>query len=309
MAENLIENNPGEVPAEEVWEIEKAGITLADVGGMEQVKERLEVSFLAPMRNPALRELYGKSLKGGLLLYGPPGCGKTFIARAVAGEMGAGFMNVTLNDILDKYIGESEGNLHELFELARRNTPMVIFLDEIDAIGHRRTRDTSQWLRSVLNQLLQEMDGVGSVNEGVYVLAATNTPWDIDTALRRPGRLDRSVAVLPPDYPARVAILGHGLRRRPVETVDLFKIARETEGFTGADLAHLCESAAEIALMDSVRSGKPRKITMRDLVAAMKQIRPSARQWFESARNVIAYADATDQYAELADYMKRNKLL
>lgn len=295
-------------PPEELWEIESAGITLADVGGMEAVKARLEVSFLAPLRNPELRRLYGKSLRGGLLLYGPPGCGKTFLARAVAGEMGAGFMSVTLSDVLDKYLGQSEQNLHRLFEVARSHTPMVIFLDELDAVGHKRTRNSHQSLRNVVNQLLQELDGVGSNNEGVYVLAATNTPWDIDPALRRPGRLDRIVAVLPPDAPARAAILRSDLGRRPIEGIDLDRLARDTEGFTGADLTHLCESAAELALMDSVRTGRARMITMKDLLAARKQLRPSAAAWFESARNVLAYADPTNEYAELADYMKRHKL-
>ncbi|WP_026927308.1 ATP-binding protein [Granulicoccus phenolivorans] len=307
--ESLADGAPAHVPPEDVWEVERAGVTLADVGGMQQVKERLEISFLAPMRNPELRQLYGKSLRGGLLLYGPPGCGKTFLARAVAGEMGAGFINVTLADVLDMYLGQSEGNLHELFQLARRSAPAVLFLDEIDAIGHKRTQSVSGGLRNVVNQLLQELDGVGSENEGVFVLAATNTPWDVDPALRRPGRLDRTVLVLPPDEPARAAILQHNLSRRPVEGINLARLARDTDGFTGADLTHLCESAAELAMIDSVRSGRPRMIGMKDLTTALKQIRPSARPWFDTARNVVTYADPSGEYAELAAYMKQNKLL
>lgn len=297
------------LPPEDVWEVERAEVTLQDVGGMQHVKERLEISFLAPMRNPQLRKLYGKSLRGGLLLYGPPGCGKTYIARAIAGEMGAGFINVTLSDVLDMYIGQSEGNLHDIFQLARRSTPAVLFLDEIDAIGHKRTQTSFTTLRNVVNQLLSELDGMGAQNEGVFVLAATNTPWDVDPALRRPGRLDRSVLVLPPDEPARAAILQHNLARRPVEGINLGRLARDTHGFTGADLAHLCESAAELAMIDSVRSGKPRMITMRDLTGALKQIRPSARPWFDMARNVVTYADPNGEYAELATYMKQNRLL
>ena len=297
------------VPPTDIWEVETAGITLADVGGMQEVKERLEISFLAPMRNPELRQLYGKSLRGGLLLYGPPGCGKTYIARAVAGEMGAGFINVTLSDVLDMYVGRSERNLHDLFQLARRCAPAVLFIDEIDAIGHKRTQSAFSTLRNVVNQLLQELDGVGSENEGVFVLAATNTPWDVDPALRRPGRLDRSVLVLPPDEPARAAILQHHLSRRPVEGINLHRLARDTHGFSGADLAHLCESAAELAMIDSVRSGQARMITMKDLIKALKQLRPSTRAWFDMARNVVTYADPTGEYAGLRDYLQRNRLL
>ena len=193
--------------AEDVWDVETATSTLADVGGMQDVKDRLNMAFLAPLRNPELRRLYGKSLKGGLMLYGPPGCGKTYIARALAGEIGASFINVTLTDILDQFIGNSEANLHSLFVTARKHAPVVLFLDEIDAIGQKRSQSTSAAWRGVTNQLLMEMDGIGADNEGVFILAATNTPWDVDPALRRPGRFDRSVAVLPPDAPARHSIL------------------------------------------------------------------------------------------------------
>ena len=301
----------GGTPAvpQDVWEVEQAGVTLADVGGMAEVKERLELSFLAPMRNPELRELYGKSLRGGLLLYGPPGCGKTFLARAVAGEMGAGFINVSLSDVLDMYIGNSEGNLHELFQMARRRQPAVLFFDEIDALGQKRSQSRHSALRGVTNQLLQELDGVGADNEGVYVLAATNTPWDVDPALRRPGRLDRSVLVLPPDEAARAEILQHNLSRRPIEGINVAKLAATTDGFTGADLAHLCEGAAERAMMDSVRSGKPRMITMKDLTRSLKEVRPSAGPWFDVARNVVTYADRGGEYDDLRAYMQRNRLL
>ena len=127
---------------------------------MTQVKERLEAAFLAPMRNPELRKLYGKSLRGGLLLYGPPGCGKTFIARAVAGELGARFMAVSFADIIDMFVGQSERNIHELFEIARRNAPCVLFLDEVDAIGQKRSQLRNTPMRSAVNQLLLELDDV-----------------------------------------------------------------------------------------------------------------------------------------------------
>ena len=291
------------------WEVERAGVRLADVGGMTEVKNRLEASFLAPMRNPELRRLYGKSLRGGLLLYGPPGTGKTFIARAIAGEMGAGFLSVTISDILDPYIGNSEANLHNIFQQARDHAPCVLFLDELDAIGIKRSLSRNSSMRSTVNQLLEELDGVGSNNEGVYLLAATNAPWDIDPALRRPGRLDRTLLVLPPDEPARAAILHTHLRERPVEGIDLQALARATEGLTGADLSHVCDSAAEKALMDSVRTGRPRLMNMKDMYAALKEVRPSSGPWFETARAVVEYADVSGEYAELREWMKRHRML
>lgn len=291
------------------WEVERAGVRLADVGGMTEVKNRLEASFLAPMHNPELRRLYGKSLRGGLLLYGPPGTGKTFIARAIAGEMGAGFLSVTISDILDPYIGNSEANLHNVFQQARDHAPCVLFLDELDAIGMKRSLSRNSSMRSTVNQLLEELDGVSSNNEGVYLLAATNAPWDIDPALRRPGRLDRTLLVLPPDEPARAAILHTHLRERPVEGIDLQALARVTDGLTGADLSHVCDSAAEKALMDSVRTGRPRLMNMQDMDAALKEVRPSTGPWFETARAVVEYSDASGEYEDLRKWMKQHRLL
>ena len=246
----------------------RRGLTLADVAGMAEVKERLEAAFLAPMRNPDLRKLYGKSLRGGLLLYGPPGCGKTFIARAVAGELGARFIAVSFADLIDMYVGQSERNIHELFEIARRNAPCVLFLDEVDAIGQKRSQLRNTPMRSAVNQLLLELDDVAGDNDGVFLLAATNHPWDVDSALRRPGRFDRTLLVLPPDAAAREGVFRYHLRDRPVAGIDLAKLARQTDGYSGADIAHVCETAAERALLDSVRRGEPRMIGQADLEAA-----------------------------------------
>src|SRR5690242_19322027 len=170
----------------DAYDAEHTGLSLADVAGMTEVKQRLEAAFLAPMRNPELRKLYGKGLRGGLMLYGPPGCGKTFIARAVAGELGARFVSVGLADILDMYIGNSERNIAELFRVVRREAPCVLFLDEIDALGQKRSGTHNATMRGAVVQLLTELDGVSGQNEGVFVLAATNQLWDVDPALRRP---------------------------------------------------------------------------------------------------------------------------
>ncbi|NLT54725.1 MAG: AAA family ATPase [Actinomycetales bacterium] len=304
------DEDPGQeqVPLD-AWEVERATVRLADVAGMDHVKERLELAFLAPMRNPELRRLYGKSLRGGLLLYGPPGCGKTFIARAVAGELGARFIAVTLSDILDMWVGSSERNVHELFSLARREAPCVVFLDEIDALGQKRSQTRASATRGAVTQLLAELDGVDGLNEGVFVLAATNHPWDVDEALRRPGRLDRTLLVLPPDAAAREGVFRHHLRDRPVAGIDLRRLARATDGYSGADIAHICEGAAERALVDGVRTGQVRMIGMQDLDTAIREVHPSMGPWFDVARNVVLFADDDGTYAELRQYLKKIKRL
>ncbi|HEX6161222.1 MAG TPA: ATP-binding protein, partial [Thermoanaerobaculia bacterium] len=289
-------------------DVERPQTRLADVAGMAEVKRRLELAFLAPLRNPEMRRMYGKSLRGGLLLYGPPGCGKTFIARAVAGELGAAFLTIGLPDVLDMYIGQSEKNLHELFENARRTAPCVLFIDEIDALGRKRSFMRHSAERNVVNQLLADMDSIGAENEGVFILAATNHPWDVDAALRRPGRLDRMLLVLPPDAPAREAILRANMEGRPSGEIDYEKLAKQTEGYSGADLVHLCDSAAELAMSDSLSAGTPRKIDMNDFAAALKETRASTRSWFETARNYAQFANDGGMYDDLLAYMRKHKL-
>jgi SpoVK/Ycf46/Vps4 family AAA+-type ATPase len=289
-------------------EIEKPALTLDHVGGLESVKRRLQLSFLGPLQNPALMSAYGKSVDGGLLLYGPPGCGKTFIARALAGELGAKFISVELADILDMYLGESERRLHELFESARQSAPAVLFFDELDAIGQKRSHLRSSGLRTVVNQLLTEMDSVGSDNTNLYIIGATNHPWDLDTALKRPGRFDRMVAVFPPDPAARLSILSYHLRNKPSSGTDLKVIAHKCEGFSGADLKHLVDTAVEHVLERSLVSGGVLPVQQGDLLDAIKEIRPSTRSWFETARNYVFFANECGDYDDLMDYMRVQNL-
>ncbi|MGW4530083.1 AAA family ATPase [Nocardia sp. NPDC004340] len=284
---------------------ERPKLTLADVGGMEHVKQQLELSLLGPVRNPELAKAFGTSARGGLLLYGPPGCGKTFVASAVAGELGANFYAIEIADILNWYTGRSEYNLKQVFRTARRKAPCVLFFDEIDALGHKRSHlSGSSSLRSTVNQLLTEMDSMTSDNEGVYIIGATNHPWDVDVALRRPGRFDRMVLVALPDPEARVSILRHHLKDRPVEGIDLAAVAARTENYSGADLAQICKSATQLAMADSIRTGAVRPVRMDDLAAALTQTRPSTGAWFESARNVVEFANNDGSYDELAAYMR-----
>ena len=291
------------------WDGPEPVVTLADVGGMDHVKKRLHLSFLAPLQNPQMMETFGKSLRGGLLLYGPPGCGKTFIARALAGELGAKFMSVGLSDVLDMWMGESERKLHEIFETARRQAPAVLFFDEIDALGRKRSQIRSSAGRTIVNQLLAEMDSVGKVNEHVFVLAATNHPWDVDTALRRPGRFDRSVLVLPPDEPARQSILAMQLKGKPMEPgIVVAELSKHTDFFSGADLVHLCETALEYALEASLTSGDVRPISQANFHKALQEVKPSTRPWFDTAKNYAMFANEGGSYDDLLDYIKSRRL-
>ncbi len=288
-------------------------LRLSDVGGLSEVKSHIEAAFLTPLRNPELRERYGATLRGGLLLYGPPGCGKTYLARAVAGELGARFIPVGLSDVLSRWMGQSENNIADLFAYARAQAPCVLFFDEIDALGRSRSglgRSASA-LRGVINQLLSELDGVASENHGIFVLGATNAPWDVDGALRRPGRFDRAVFVSPPDAPARAEILAMHLDGLPVDqAVDPVRLAKRTDDFSGADLAHVCRTAAQSALVDAARTGSAdRTITAEDLEAAIVSTTPSTGRWFASARNVVLFADQAGEYKSLAEYMRVHRLL
>jgi SpoVK/Ycf46/Vps4 family AAA+-type ATPase len=206
------------------------------------------------------------------------------------------------------WLGGSERRLHEIFESVRRTAPAVLFFDELDALGQRRSHLRHQGGRNLVNQLLAELDGADRTNEGIFVLGATNHPWDVDTALLRPGRFDRTLLVLPPDEHARRAILSRELDRRPVHDVDLGWLAASTRGSSGADLAHLCESAAELALEDSIQAGKPRRIGMADFQQALREVHVSTRPWFEAAKTYAIFANQGGVYDELLAYMRANKL-
>jgi AAA+ superfamily predicted ATPase len=287
-----------------VDEPEQPRTTFDDVGGMENVIQRIQMNIIYPFKNPEIFKKFKKKPGGGILMYGPPGCGKTHIARATAGECGATFMAISITDILSKWLGESEKHLHQLFELARRRSPSVIFIDEVDAIGGSRS-SASATMAPIVNVLLTEMDGIAAKNENLMVLAATNTPWRVDDALRRPGRFDRILFVPPPDIPAREAIFKIHLRDLPVEKLDLTKLAQITDRFSGADLRAAVERASEKAIFQEMRTGRAGKLTQSLLVEVIKEMRPSTNEWLETARSYASYANRSGLYDDLVEFFEK----
>ncbi len=287
--------------------LEQPTTTFKDIGGLEDLKENIKMNIIYPFQQPELFKAYGKKVGGGILLYGPPGCGKTFLARATAGECKAQFINIAINDILDMWIGNSEKNLHGVFESARSHTPAIIFIDELDALGGSRQQMRFHHQRVLTNQLLSELDGIDSNNREILVLGATNSPWFVDASLRRPGRFDRVLFVPPPDLKARIEILHIHLREKPVEAIDYVQIAKNTEKFSGADIRAVCEAAADIAIRDAMRTGKVRPIRTGDLLEALKKTKPSTLEWFTTAKNYATYSNTGGLYDDVLDYVKKLK--
>ena len=286
-------------------EVERPKATFRDVGGMEALKEEIRLKIIHPLEHPDLYKAYGKTVGGGILMYGPPGCGKTHLARATAGEIKAGFLSVGISDVLDMWIGNSERNLHELFEQARRNTPCVLFFDEVDALAASRADMRHSGARHLINQFLAELDGMNASNEGVLILAATNAPWHVDAAFRRPGRFDRILFVPPPDAPARSSILRILTKGKPLDPgLDLDHLAKKTEGFSGADLKAVVDVSVENKLREAMKAGVPKPLTTKDLLAAAAGVKPSTREWFSTARNYALYSNQGGTYDDILKYLK-----
>ena len=287
--------------------MQKPDINFSDVSGMEQVKKEIEIKIIQPLRHPELYKAYGKKIGGSILLYGPPGCGKTMIAKATAGQVNAKFINVGLNDILDMWLGNSEKNLHRIFEYARKNTPCVLFFDEIDALGASRADMKQSAGRNLINQFLQELDGVENDNTGILILGATNIPWHLDPAFRRPGRFDRMIFVPPPDQEARAAMLRIKLKDKPVENIDYEGISKTIPEFSGADIAAVIDMAIEEKLEASFLEGMPLPLKTKDLQNAAKKHKASTREWFSIAKNFALYANDAGLYDDILHYLKIKK--
>lgn len=285
-------------------ELEKPDVAFKDVGGMEQVKEEIQLKIIMPLKHPELYKAYGKKTGGGILMYGPPGCGKTHLARATAGEIDASFLAVGINEVMDMWIGSSERNLHEIFENARNHTPCVLFFDEVDALGASRSDMRQSAARNLINQFLAELDGIKASNDGVLILAATNAPWHLDSAFRRPGRFDRILFVPPPDQKARASILRIQLQGKPVADLDLDHVAKKTENFSGADLKGLVDHAIEQKLREAIRAGGLKPVTTKDLLNSAATLKPTTREWFTTAKNYALYSNQGGAYDDILIYLK-----
>lgn len=305
--------NPFGIQAEDLLDedalsfVEKPNVNFSNVGGMDTVKSEISLKIIQPLQHPELYKAYGKKAGGGILLYGPPGCGKTFIAKATAGEINANFINVGINDILDMWIGNSERNLHEIFETARRNTPCVIFIDEIDALGANRNDMSKSGGRTLINQFLAELDGMNSDNDGVLILGATNTPWHLDPAFRRPGRFDRIIFVAPPDDTARKDIFELVLKEKPTDNIDCEKLSKTAKGFSGADINAVIDVAIEEKLQESFKTGKLEPLSTKTILKAIKKVKPSTKEWFNSAKNYALYSNDSGLYDEILNYLNIKK--
>ena len=280
-----------------------------DVGGLDEVKTQINRRIVTPFKKPSLFAKFRRKAGGGVLLFGPPGCGKTLLARATAGECEARFVNVPVVDVVDKYIGEAERKLSAIFADARRDTPTVLFFDELEALAGSRTGQTNQSQISLVSTFLAEMDGFAHNNEGVLILAATNMPWGVDAAFRRPGRFDRVQFVPPPDRNARSTILRIHLSGRPVDSnIDVETIAATTTGYSGADLENLVNTAVDLAIEESLASGTEHPVSARHLREAQSEVRATTLEWLTTARNYAKYSNAGGQYDDVAAFLKANGL-
>jgi len=283
-------------------------VVFADVGGLQDVKDAVHRTIILPFQRPDLYARYGRKAGGGVLLFGPPGCGKTLLARATAGECGLPFLNLRIEEVLDPMYGVSERQLHAAFEQARAQSPCVLFLDELDALAYARRKQSGSAGRALVDQLLQELDAIGAENEGLLVLAATNAPWDVDDALKRPGRFDRVVFVPPPDRPARLRVLELGLRRRPVGALDLARLVDSTPLFSGADLTAVIERATDLAIDRALASGQDAPIEQAQLEAAVARVRPTTLDWLRTARNHVEFANEAGGYDDVEAYLASSEV-
>ncbi len=275
-------------------------VTFSQVIGLEHAKRELRRSIIYPLKYRELSNEYRVKGGGGILLYGPPGCGKTFLAKAVAGEAKVHFMNIKITDVLNKYWGNSEKNLHKAFETAREKAPAIMFIDEMDYLGTSRLMTHHSAMRGVVDTFLTEMDGVASQNTDVLVIGATNVPWYVDSALKRSGRFGNQIYVAPPNEAERAELFRAYLKDRPIEEgIDYADLARKATLRTSADIAAICNTATKDAWEATATSGTKRKVGMDMLLGAIASERGCLQEWYEQASQTMNEWDNRRLYPEL----------
>jgi transitional endoplasmic reticulum ATPase len=242
-------------PAEGIKTVKRDhGTGFHDIPGMDSLKQMLAEEVIDPLQNPAKYKKYGIGIPNGVLLYGPPGCGKTFIVTALASELGYNYFQISAGEMGSKFAHETSNRIRDAFQTATLNAPSIIFIDEIDSLVASRTSSDESWIAEEVNEFLLQLNSCAS--RGVLVVAATNLPWKVDPAAMRTGRLDRHIYVGPPDLRARTQIVQFYLKERPTDPgLDLSKVAGHLNGYSSSDLRVLVESAARIAMRESADIG------------------------------------------------------
>ena len=264
-----------------VWQAErKPNITFDDIAGLDNVKQAIRERIILPRKHPEIFSQFRLKAEGGVLLYGPPGTGKTMIAKAIANEIDASFYSVRCSDIVGKYFGEAERNVKSLFETARGEDSAIIFFDEFEALAAKRGGNSTVMNRLV-PELLSQMDGfTADDSQGkLLILAATNRPWDIDSAFLRPPRLTQKILVTLPDYPARLFLIEKAFRNVPVDGFDAGVCAERTDGSNAADIVALCNQIKMAAVQRTISvNGATSPVTAEDLELALSRYRPSVQK-------------------------------
>ena len=252
-----------------------------DVGGMSSLKQTLTDKVIDPLQRPELYDEYDLGVVNGILLHGPPGTGKTYITRALAGKLDYNFIDLTPSDMTSSLVGEAADNVADIFEVARKNQPCLVFIDEIDAVASSRSggAQKTQSERQMVNQLLEELSDVQE--EDIVVIGATNLIEEVDDAIKRSGRFDERIDVPPPDATAREAILRVHLRERPVltEQIDWDRTRARTEGYSASDMELIATNAARKALQEAREADEIRPVTQSHLDAAIEETESSLKEW------------------------------